>query len=503
MIFFYFCPLNLLFTYPANNVRNMKNTQKTALLVFCLWLMSSLDSVAQFSVSAEFRPRLEYRDGYSKLRDSSQNPYFDILGRNRLIFDYKNDRFTARFNLQHAYVFGENNYSSDTITRNTINIYEAWFKYNFTKAIGLKIGRMELIYDDGRLLGNSNWNPKAASHDAGVAQWEVSKYGYRGDFGFAVNNTAPAGAFLASYPLKNYKYLAYFYEQKKFLKDNLVFSVIAILDVLQKPNTSATTKTTTYNTLYVTNDQHDTIGTAVIPVTTTSTVGTTYPTRLYGRFTFGGTAAWTFKNLKVFAAGYYQAGHFNDGRKISAGFAGGYVSYKVVKPLTLLAGYEYLTGNDYSDTTGLKTGTTAFSTLYPNAHGFYGYMDLFNSQVVSGNSPGLTDLYARATVNFSPKAYFEATWRMFGLAKGYLPQTVKKQGDLPYLAVDKNLGSEIDLMFVYKPVANFEINTAYCFFLPTESMERFDGLKPGTSKWAQYAYVMLTWKPTFFSSDKQ
>jgi hypothetical protein len=33
-------------------------------------------------------------------------------------------------------------------------------------------------------------------------------------------------------------------------------------------------------------------------------------------------------------------------------------------------------------------------------------------------------------------------------------------------------------------------------------MERYNGLKPGTSKWAQYAYVMLTWKPTFFSSDK-
>ncbi len=458
--------------------------------------------VAQFNISGEFRPRLEYRDGYAKLRDSSQTPFFDILGRNRLIFDYKNEHFMAKFSIQHAYIFGENNYSSDTITRNTINVYEAWFKYNFTKGVGIKIGRMELIYDDGRLLGNSNWSPKGASHDVAVLQWEAAKEGYRGDFGFAINNTAPTTPFLTSYPLKNYKYMGYLYEQKKFLKDNLTFSVLAVLDVFQKPNSTAKTTSTLYDTLYVTNPDHDTIGTTVLPITTNSTVVTSYPEQLYGRFTFGGTGSYTFKNLKIFLAGYYQAGHFNDGRRISAGFYGGYVSYKVLKPLSLLVGYERLSGNDYSDTEGLKTKSTSFSTLYPNAHGFYGYMDMFVTQVISGNSAGLSDLYARATVSITAKTSFEATWRMFGLAKGYLPATVKKTGDLPYVEVGKNLGSEVDLMVVYKPVPNFEINGAYCFFLPTSTMERFNGLNVETSQWAQYAYVMLTYKPNFFNSDK-
>jgi hypothetical protein len=479
----------------------VKCTKNIVLFISGLLLLSG-NLKAQFTISGEFRPRLEYRDGYSKLRDSSQTPAADILGRNRLVFDYKNDKFLARFSLQQAYVFGENNYSSDTITRNTVNIYEGWFRYSFTKSFALKIGRMELIYDDGRLLGNSNWSPKGATHDAGIFQWEAANLGYRGDFGFAINNTAPASAFLASYPLKNYKYMGYLYEQKKFLKDKLTVSVIGILDVFQKPGTVSSIPTTRKDTLYVINANHDTIGTTVQTTTTTTSVTKTYPTQLYGRFTAGGTAGYSWKNLKVFAAGYYQTGHFSDGRSISACFFGGYASYKVFKPLTLLIGYEKLSGNDYSNTGELKTKSTAFSTLYPTSHGFYGYMDMFSSQVTNGNNAGLTDLYARGTLLFSEKTSLEATWRMFGLAHGYLPLTPKKAGDPAYIDVEKSLGSEVDLMFVYKPFSNFEINAAYCFFLPTSTMERMNSLKEGTSKWAQYAYVMLTYKPTFFNSDK-
>ena len=480
----------------------MKSPIKILLLLSCSILLLAGNLKAQFTISGEFRPRLEYRDGYSKLRDSSQTGYPTILGRNRLNFDYRNDQFTAKFSLQQAYVFGENNYSSDTITRNTVNMYEGWFRYSFTKNFAIKIGRTELIYDDARLFGNSNWSPKGATHDVGILQWETPAKGYRGDLGFAINNTAPASAFLATYPLKGYKYMGYLYEQKKFFKEKLVVSLLAVMDVFQKPNSVTTTKTTRKDTLWVTNSSHDTIGKTIISTTTTASATTTYPTQLYGRFTVGGTAAYTWKNLKIFLSGYYQAGKFNDGRTINAGLFGGYASYKVVKPLTLLVGYDWMSGNDYSNTTGLKTKSTAFSTLYGTSHGFYGYMDMFSAQVTSGNSPGLTDLYGRATVLFSEKASLEATWRMLGIAKGYIPATVKKTGDLPYAPVTKSLGSEIDLMFGYKPISNLEINAAYCFFLPTSTMEKLNGLKTGTSKWAQYAYIMLTYKPTFFNSDK-
>jgi hypothetical protein len=128
-------------------------------------------------------------------------------------------------------------------------------------------------------------------------------------------------------------------------------------------------------------------------------------------------------------------------------------------------------------------------------------MDLFTAGVVLGNSAGLTDLYLKANLKFSEKTSLEGTFRYLGLQKGYL-YAKGKNGEASYIAVDKHLGSEVDLMFVYKPVKNFEINTAYCFFRPTSSMEQFSGLKAGSSEWAQYAYIMLTYKPTFFNSEK-
>jgi hypothetical protein len=474
----------------------MKNHLHRIILTALLLVLTGAPLLAQFSISAEFRPRLEYRDGYSKLLDSNQEPLFNILGRNRILFDYKNEKFMARFSFQHAYVYGENQLGSDTITRNTLNIYEGWFQYNFVKNVGIKLGRMELIYDDQRLLGNGNWSPRGVSHDAGVIRWNYSDRAYRGDFGFAINNSAPASTYLTSYNLKNYKYLAYLYEQKKLLKDQLTIAVLAITDIFQKPAVSV--KTTKYDSLPVYNNAGNVIGYTMIPVVTTSSKAN--PEMLYGRVTVGGNIGYTWKNLKVFGAGYYQGGHFSDGRKINAGFYGGYVSYKVLKPLTLLVGYERITGNDYSDTTGIKTELTGFSTLYGTSHSKYGYMDMFSAYVVSATSQGLRDLYAQATVKFSEKAYLEATWRWFSMDKGYLN---KKNGSLPYTEVDKNLGHEIDLMVVYTPVKNFELNAAYCFFLPTESMEQLNGLKAGTTNFGQYAYVMLTYKPTFFNSDNK
>jgi hypothetical protein len=473
----------------------MKSPLRNLFLALIIFMTTGGQLMAQFKIGAEFRPRGEYRDGYSKLLDNNQVPVFDILGRNRLIFDYKYERFTAKFTIQHAYTYGENQVGSDTITRNTLNIYEGWFQYNFVKNIGIKLGRMEFVYDDQRLLGNSSWSPRGVTHDAGQVKWEYAEKAYRGDFGFAINNVAPMGTYLQPYPLKNYKYLSYLYEQKKLLKDQLVIALLAITDVNQKP--AVTVKTTKYDSIAVYDNTGAVIGYTKIPVVTTSSKAN--PEMLYARVTFGGNVGYTWKNLKVFGAAYYQCGHFNDGRTINAGFYGGYVSYKVLKPLTLLVGYERLTGNDFSDTTGMKTKLTGFSTLYGTAHSKYGYMDMFSAHVTSGTAPGLTNLYAQATVKLSEKASLEATWRWFHLDKGYLN---KKDGSLPYTEVDKNLGHEIDLMVIYTPVKTLDLNAAYCFFLPTDAMNQLNGLKAGTSTFAQYAYLMLTWKPTFFNSEK-
>lgn len=439
-------------------------------LIFLFLLAANPFIMAQFSVSGEFRPRFEYRDGYLILRDSSKTPYPTILGRNRLLFDYKQDKFSARFSLQHAYVFGDNNFSSDTISKNTVNIYEAWFRYAFNDYFAMKLGRMELFYDDGRLLGSSNWPPKGSSFDVALFQWGDGKGKYRGDFGFAINNSSPATPYLASYTLRGYKYMGYLYEQGKFFNDRLTVSFLALMDVQQKVSAAGTKPD---------------------------------PELLYGRFTIGGTAGYTLNKFKAYISGSYQDGKLANGKNVNAGYVAGYLSYRIFKPFNLQAGYEYMSGNDYSDQQSLKTKSTGFSTLYSSSHGFYGYMDMFSGPLAAGDGPGLTDIYAKATFKAGEKTTLEGTFRYFSLPHGFLKANDANPSPTGYLEVKKNLGSEIDLMVTHQIVKGFEVNAAYCFFLPTSTMEIYNGLKPGTSEWAQYAYVMLTWKPTFFTTDKK
>jgi len=482
---------------------NKKTMRRIFTKAFCFFIFAIAiagTATAQFTISGEFRPRAEYRYGYLKLGDSSITGYATILGRSRLNFDYNSEKIQTRFSVQHAFVFGENPYSSDTITKNTVNIYEGWFRYNFTKNFAVRIGRMGLTYDDMRIFGLSNWKQWGATHDLVNLEWKVPGANYVGDYGFAINNTAPASSYLGDYTLKNYKYMSYLYEQKKFFKDKLIVSLLGVMDAYQRYKTTAQPQKSVKT--WVMNN-NDTVGsfTTIIPATT---IVETNKLIIYARGTVGGTVGFNWKNLSVYANGFYQTGHYKDGRKLSAHFLGGWVSYRVFKSLTLMVGYEQLSGNNVSDTTELKNTVHGFTTLFGTNHSFYGYMDMYQSYLgQDALHNGLNDLYGRATVKFSEKTSLEVTYRWFSLPYGYLPYKATKNTDLPYQSVKTDLGSEVDLMFLYKPLPNLELNAAYCLYLKTNTREILDGLKTGKGRLGQYAYLMITYKPNFFSSERK
>ena len=54
---------------------------------------------AQFKISGEIRPRMEYRHGYKKLADSLADNALFIDQRTRLNFDYKQERLAFRVSL--------------------------------------------------------------------------------------------------------------------------------------------------------------------------------------------------------------------------------------------------------------------------------------------------------------------------------------------------------------------------------------------------------------------
>jgi hypothetical protein len=479
-------------------------TYKRIAGIFLLIIVNVFTVRAQFTVSGDFKFRPEYRGGYGALRDSSKTPYLILQGRARIIFDYKYEKFTTRISLHDAFIFGQNNLGSDTITKNTINIYEVWVKYNLSKYFAVQAGRVEISYDDQRFLSNNNWAMPGTSHDLVMIQWQVPGMSHRGDFAFAINNTAPATTYLVSYDVKNsYKYMSYAWLEKKFLNDNLKLSVLALADAFQKTSLTSTVNTITHDTIPVYNGNDSIIGTTVITSKSQKSVTTKYPDILYTRVTAGLNAWYTLKKWEFYLGGFYQGGHIADGRKLNAYLFGGSVGFKPLKALKLVIAYDYLSGTDYSDTTGVKKEVNGFSCLYGSGHIFTGYMDIFGPVAKNNQSVGLGNFSARVFVYFSQKISADVKYHWMSATQDYEPVTVKKKGDLPYVKVDKTLGHEFDFTFNYKPFPAMEILAGYSFFLPTETMEIQSGLTPGTSKFAQYAYVQLQFRPQFFSSEKK
>ncbi len=400
---------------------SVKTTPTKIVLLLTTLLLCSNTLLAQFTIFGEFKMRGEYRDGYASLRDSSKIPYADILGRARLGFDYNNEKIATRFSVQDAWVFGQNYYSSDTITKNTINIFEAWFRYNFTKTLSLKIGRTEVIYDDERLFGLSNWSMWGATHDIMILHFRNQNIPLWSDLGFAVNNIAPVSGYMNSYDMRNnYKYIGFLYATLTLFDKKLDLSFLNILDAFQKCSSSTTSSKTSYDTLYIRNEFDSIIGTTILPSTVKTTTTEEFPNTLYARNTIGGTATLNLSKWTFFFNGFYQFGKFRDGRTLNSWFYGLWCSYQPIKQLKIMAGWEQLSGNNFFNTTSMKTKVTGFSTLYGTSHAPYGYMDMFNTIVKNNLSPGLNDLYARATVCFSDKMNLEATYRWFSLPYAYL-----------------------------------------------------------------------------------
>jgi hypothetical protein len=72
--------------------KKMKTIITKSICFFILSVAFAATANAQFTISGEFRPRAEYRNGYGKLGDSTMTGYGTILGRSRIIFDYTSEK---------------------------------------------------------------------------------------------------------------------------------------------------------------------------------------------------------------------------------------------------------------------------------------------------------------------------------------------------------------------------------------------------------------------------
>jgi hypothetical protein len=144
------------------NINPCKTFIVLALSFFCF----SVQSNAQLILTAQIRPRAEYRDGVVSLVPKDQvagNNDTSAAGliseRFHLALFYKFEKVSMGLSIQDVRVWGQDASNINAADGAKLGIHEAWAEVILSVSIGLslKAGRQELLYDDSGLLGNVDW----------------------------------------------------------------------------------------------------------------------------------------------------------------------------------------------------------------------------------------------------------------------------------------------------------------------------------------------------------
>jgi hypothetical protein len=418
-----------------------------------LLILFSSSSHAQFVLSAELRPRFEYRDGYRTLAIDETDPLFIISQRTRLKATYTHKVFGACISIQDVRVWGDDDYYSATTTggnSGSIILSEGWLELYVTPSLTVKAGRQFLVYDDERIFSTRNWGQAATTYDALLFKYLNKENKWDIDLGGSWNNDVEQIYQDAYYPSGKIKMISFAHFHKS-LSESLNLSLIATATGYTKNDTSRI---------------------------------------LYARGTYGANLEYKKNNLKIRATGYFQNGKNKAGREVQA-YCTSVVGSYTIKKVTLGAGMDYISGqsttktdNDYQATDHL------FDLFYGMRHSYYGLMDMFTNIPKSTANGGLMDLYFNTRFKLTEKHNLQLDYHYFSLAQ----DVAIKSGDQT-IHPDHGLGSEVDMLYRYNVNEFLTCDLGYSFMLPTETMEMIS--TPGkTVEFSHWVYFMITLKPT-------
>ncbi len=182
--------------------KNELNHRIIALILLFSSCFFTQSAVAQLTLTGQLRTRGELRDGYGTLETAGSKNAAFIGQRTRLIFNYKSSHIIFQTSIQDVRLWGQDASTITPADGSKLAIHEAWaelvlsnkkdtaFKSSPVDYFGIKIGRQELVYDDERLLGASDWLTQARRHDAIV--FKLLQNGWQLDLGAAFNQNTDA-----------------------------------------------------------------------------------------------------------------------------------------------------------------------------------------------------------------------------------------------------------------------------------------------------------------------
>jgi hypothetical protein len=423
-------------------------------LAFSLLIFSQVN--AQFTLKGEFRPRFEYRGGYSELLAKDEDPVLTVSNRTRLSAYYQTGNFTFGLGIQDVRVWGDDDlYGTNAVvgSKASIDLNEGWLAFKPYKNGLVKIGRQYWIYEDERMLSNRSWNQSEVKYDAVLFQHIQEKF--QVDAGLSWNNLTDL-PYDQAYAVNKMKSLNFIYV-KKTINDWLNASVTAMASGF-----AANDSTTDVN----------------------------------WQGTYGAYLNVKKGGLTALASGYYQNGknRFN-GLKSSAYMFAVNGDYLIKEKFSVGAGIDYLSGQDQENTDAdYAEKSHSFDVLYGMTHRFLGHMDLFTNLPKSTKNGGIVDVFARFRYNFIEKSYVGADFHLFSLQNNVLDNSA--EGTAYY---DKGLGQELDLYVSWDINKIFNVRAGYSTYFSTETMDRIQGIYDN-ARFPSWTWIMITAKPVFFDT---
>lgn len=403
-------------------------------------ILSSATSSAQFILSAELRPRLEFRDGFRTLPPLDSKPAFFISQRTRLNASYAQKKFSLKVSFQDVRTWGDEELGQDFPA---IGLHEAYGQLQFSDQTSLRIGRQELIYDDERLVGASNWTQNARSFDAALFKFRNS--GWEADIAGAFNQQKE-NLFGTDYTLNAFKVLGFFHAGRS-VENKYKAYLVFLTDGFQ---------------------------------------GSDSTRNLFMRYTYGINGEYSFSKLKVKAFAYSQSGTSVSTKSINGYFLSAQAYYTFERIMCGM-GIDYLSGANEIDT---SKKITTFNTLYATNHPTFGHIDYFENIPADTKNGGLMDTYFKLSYRLNDKVTGYADYHYFTLT-GKITDPANGTD-----AINSYLGSEIDVWFIYKFAESVEIRPGMSAMFGTESMNVIKGGdRELTGLWA---YLQLTINPVLF-----
>ena len=413
-----------------------------------------------FTLSAQLRPRFEYRNGAYVPLQEGEKPAILVNNRTRINFDYRHgDQLQLFLSFQNVNIWGQAPQVQLNDRTGGLSIFEAYAALPIYKDINAKIGRQMIVLDEDRIFGSLDWHPAGRAHDAININWKNDKLSLRSFFAFNQNyldGNASNVKGNVNNPKGQYFYIA--------------------------PGTQPYQHLEAVHAHYnITPTQGVSVLVANLGQRNSSNNDIDYNMQTIGFHYRGKSDA-----LRYGAEGYLQTGKNAAGKDKEAFLLAALVGYQFTPAFSATLGLDYLSGND---TNSSSNKDKAFNPFSGTNHKFYGFMDHF---YVLPNSPkvGLLNPYLNLNLKTSDKGSLSATGHYFRSAGKILGSEDNKT---------RHLGVEGDLVYTHKIQQYVSLQAGYSLFIPSDSYKSLRSLR-NVRKQQDWLWCSLNINPKLFSA---